>query len=279
MTGASGWLAGELDRRLAAFPGEYSLDRVSVRGEEWLSSDWSGYDGVFHFASVVYGDDPERVNADLTRSVARKCVINNVPWMLLMSSFGIYGADKNPDILVDEDTVPDPVTPYGRSKLASEEAAIGILGISNTRLSIVRAPLIYGPKQKNGSFISLMKLSRIIPVFPETNNMRSMIFSQNLCELCRLLADSGSEGVFLPQDGVYHNTADLIRGLAVRQGARIRIVPGAARITHSLCRLTPKFGKLFGNARYRMDASDFTENYRVFEIEQALDSTVRGCLG
>lgn len=279
VTGASGWLSGELERRLASFPGRYALDRVSVRGGSWLSASWSGYDGVFHFASAVYGGDPEAVNAGLARDVAEKCARDGVPWMLVMSSFSVYGAEGRRDILVDRETEPLPATPYGRSKLASEAAARDALRDSGTGLAVVRAPLVYGPGQERGSFPALMELSRRVPMFPETRNARSMIFSQNLCELCRLLADDREEGLFLPQDGSYHDTAGLVRGLAARQGHRVLIVPGTSFLTHASCHLSPKLGKLFGDARYRMGEDGIGGGYRVFGIGEALDCTVAGAVG
>ncbi|MBM6785514.1 NAD-dependent epimerase/dehydratase family protein [Collinsella tanakaei] len=276
VTGAKGWLAGELDRRLAAFPDEYVLDRVSVRGDEWLCADWSKYDGVFHFASVVYGDDSESVNAELSYRVAEKCSHDNVPWLLVMSSFSVYGAERCPDLLVDSTTCMSPATPYGRSKLASEEAAAKALGGSETRLAIVRAPLVYGPGQRKGNFPALISLSRSVPFFPATDNKRSMIFSQNLCELCRLLADSNAEGVFLPQDAAYHDTGRLVRALAERQGRHVVLVPKTVKLVHFLSGVSEKLGKLFGNARYRFEDDKIPYRYRIVSNEDALDETVDG---
>lgn len=276
VTGSKGWLAGELDRRLATFPGEYSLARVPVRGDAWLDGDWSGYDGVLHFASVVYGGDPESVNAALAGRVAAKCAADGVPWMLLMSSFAVYGAEVRPNILVDRSTEPEPATPYGRSKLAAERSAERALEGSATRLAVVRAPLVYGPGQRNGSFPVLMAFARRAPFFPETRNERSMVYSQNLCELCRLLADAGAEGMFLPQDGEYHDTATLVKGLAERQGGKVRIVGGTSGLAKGLAMLSPKLGKLFGSARYDVDASDCGAPYRIVGPSEALDATVGG---
>lgn len=274
VTGARGWLAGELERRLAAFPEDYELKKTSVRGEGWDNESWSNYDGVFHFASVIYENDTEGINPAITSSVAGKCVADGVPWMLFMSSFSVYGSERRPDVVVDETTMPKPVTQYGRSKLASEEAAHAALYGSLTKLAIVRAPLIYGPGQRRGSFPALMGLARKVPLFPSTKNMRSMIFSQNLCELCRLLADAGAEGLFLPQDGTYYDTAELVRGLAERQGNKVRILPGTAGVAHATCRLSPKLGKLFGNARYRMVEGETERRYRIVNVDRALDITV-----
>lgn len=276
VTGVRGWLAGELDRRLSAFPGEYRLDRVSVRGDGWEESDWSSYDGVFHLASVVYGDDPEATNARLASRVAAKCVTDGVTWMLLMSSFSVYGAEARPDVLVHSSTAPEPVTPYGKSKLEAEMRAAVALDGSPVRLAVVRAPLVYGPGQARGSFPALAALARRIPVFPATDNARSMIFSQNLCEICRLLADERAGGVFLPQDGEYHDTATLVKNLAALQDKRVRIVPGASALTKLSVRLSPKLGKLFGSARYDMAASDCALPYRIADTREALREAVGG---
>lgn len=276
VTGAHGWLASELERRLAAFPGEYQLDKGSVRGNGWKEQDWSVYDGIFHFASVIYGNNAEEVNPALASSVAKKAVTDGVSWLLYLSSFSVYGAEAIPDALIDENSEVAPSNAYGRSKLGAEEAMQIAVEGSNTKLSVVRAPLIYGSRQKQGNFNALIKLAAKAPFFPETKNKRSMIYSQNLCELCRLLADAKAEGVFLPQDEAYYDTATLVKKLGEIQGKKVRIVPALSGLCHATVKISPKFGKLFGNARYAMEASNMGFDYRVATMEQSLLETVNG---
>lgn len=256
VTGRNGWIGSELVRRLAAFPGGYEVVRASVRGEGWEREPWEGFDSVVHLAAAVYGGDPVAVNASLSRAVARKAVADGVPHVVLMSSFAVYGTEAaRGDVVVDASTPPAPASPYGESKLASEEAMAGELEGSATGLAIVRAPLVYGPGEERGNFARLARLAGRVPLFPATKNARSMISSENLCELVRLLVDGGRSGLYLPQDPKWVDTAELVRDLGAAQGRRVRIVPGTAPLMHLLARLHPSLGKLLGSDRYAMEAS------------------------
>lgn len=270
VTGATGWLAGELERRLAAFPGEYELDRVSVRGDAWELADWSGYGSVLHFALVRGEGDSVAAEEALARRVAAKCARDGVPHLLYMSTFHVYGAESLPDAIVDGETEPAPATAYGRAKLAAERAIAGELGGTGVRLAVVRPPLVYGPGQEGSNFSSLARLAAKTPLFPETGNARSMIWSQSLCELCRLVCDRRSGGAYLPQDPAWVDTARLVRALGAAQGNRVRIVPGTAPLARAAARLHPRLAKLFGSARYSLGASECGMDYRLADTADAV---------
>lgn len=274
VTGANGWLGKELKRRLDSFDGEYCLDAVSLRDESWKDSSWSDYDGVFHFAAAMQGDAIVDISKKLAADVAIKCKQDQIPFLLFMSSFSVYGADNNPDILVNETTPVNPVTEYGKSKVESEQVIKGILDDSSVSLAIVRAPLIFGPGEEKGNFPLLVKLSKRLPFFIETKNTRSMIYSQNLCELCRILADRRLSGVFLPQDSEYYDTSETIVLLGEAQGHKVRIIPRTLWLSSLLKNIHPKFGKMFGNARYEMSSIDCELNYKIYDPCSSLRGTI-----
>lgn len=279
ITGANGWIGSELVRRLAAFAGGYEAVRASVRGEGWRDGSWEGFDSVVHLAAVVYGGDPVAVNAALSREVARKAVADGVPHIVFMSSFSVYGTEGvRGDVVVDRCTEPNPVTDYGKSKLASEEAMREETEGSPTRLAVVRAPLVYGPGEERGNFPKLVKLAARIPVFPSTRNARSMICSENLCELVRLLIDGRLEGLYLPQDPEWVDTAELVQLCGKLQGNKILIVPGVWRLTHLIARLDSALGKLFGSDRYASGASCCGLHYQISSLKSFLFKSYRNWL-
>lgn len=276
ITGANGWIGSELVRRLGKFPGRYSVNRVSVRGNAWENDDWSAYDSVVHLAADAYGENPEAANTELSRRVAEKCSRDGVSHVVLMSSFAVYGTEAiKKDVVVDGSTIPAPSNPYGRSKFASEAAMKAVLENSTSRLAIIRAPLVYGPGEKGGNFPKLVTLAKKAPIFPKTSNGRSMIYSQSLCELVRLLCDKQLAGIYLPQDYSYHDTSDLVRDLGAAQGKKVHIVPGAP-LCHAAAGLNPKMGKLFGSDRYDLTASDCGLDYRVCSDAEAVRCSAIG---
>ena len=150
---------------------------------------------------------------------------------------------------------------------------------SPTRLAVVRAPLVYGPGEERGNFPKLVKLAARIPVFPSTRNARSMICSENLCELVRLLIDGQLEGLYLPQDPEWVDTACLVRDLGAVQGNRVGIVPGTALLMRAAARLHPKLGKLFGRTRYSLEASECGLEYRITDTSSAISRSLGSRVG
>ena len=83
------------------------------------------FDAVIHFAgsvvvpeSVAQPLDYYRNNTTASRSLISACVRHAVPNFLFSSTAAVYGSP--PTMPVSEDTRPDPVSPYGRSKLMTE---------------------------------------------------------------------------------------------------------------------------------------------------------------
>ena len=54
ITGATSWIGSEVEAHLAAFPGMYGVERVSLRGDAWKDRSWEGFDSVVHLAAVVH---------------------------------------------------------------------------------------------------------------------------------------------------------------------------------------------------------------------------------
>jgi UDP-glucose 4-epimerase len=100
-----------------------------------------GADGFIHLAyrPPSAGLDPaaraehERVNSHATATMA--AAIEDIP-IVFASSADVYGAWH--DAPVDEDTAPDPLTPYAAAKLEAE-------GSLRERATVLRVSTVYGP--------------------------------------------------------------------------------------------------------------------------------------
>lgn len=105
-------------------------------------------DTVYHVAGTTFArraSDYFTVNhhgteAILAEALKRRDRIKKFVHISSLAAVG-PGADGTP---VDEDTVPSPITPYGRSKLAGEEAAHAVSDL--LPVTIVRPPAVYGPR-------------------------------------------------------------------------------------------------------------------------------------
>jgi len=109
-------------------------------------------DTVIHCAAYADVDgctrDPQRAwsdNAEATAVVARECALHGCRLVFVSTDYVFSGTKPEP---YGVDDVPDPVNPYGESKLAGERAVAELLA----DYLIVRTQWLYGPGGRN--FIS-----------------------------------------------------------------------------------------------------------------------------
>ena len=251
ITGADSYIGNSLAAHLQG--PDYSISVLDVREPAWTEHSFSGYDTVIHLAAVVHQKErPEmeplyfRVNRDLAVQAARKAKAEGVGQFIFMSSMSVYGVDTG---IITPATVPNPVSFYGKSKLAAEEL-IRAEGDGHFKVCILRPPMVYGPGCK-GNFQTVVKLVKKLPVFPQLSNQRSMICIDNLCEFLKLCIDEGESGLFFPQDRDYMQTSRMARAIAEALGRRVffsRLAGLAVRLMIPFLSIAKK---AFGSLVYR----------------------------
>lgn len=257
ITGADSYIGTSLQTHLR--DQSYKVTTVDVRDESWKTQSFSRFDVVLHVAAIVHQKErPEmeelyfRINRDLAVQIARKAKAEGVGQFLFMSSMSVYGMDTG---IITPDTVPAPISFYGRSKLAAEEL-IQAEADAHFKVCILRPPMVYGPGCK-GNFQTVVKLVRKFPVFPLLHNERSMIHIDNLCEFLKLCIDNGERGLLFPQNREYMQTSQMARTIAGKLGRRVwfsRLAGLAVRLTIPFLSLTQKaFGTLIYQDTERHD--------------------------
>ncbi len=88
------------------------------------------------------------VNAEYTRNLALavRSLKSPVKKFLFVSSLAAIGPLKNTDQEIKDDSSPQPVTKYGKSKLLAEKYLSEITGLP---LVIIRPTAVYGPREKD----------------------------------------------------------------------------------------------------------------------------------
>lgn len=118
---------------------------------------------------------------------------------------------------VDRPRGPLPVTAYGRSKLAAEEAIKSVLADSDCATTILRPPLVYGPGNKAnfGLLVKLVQAGIPLPL-ASVRNRRSFIYVENLVDLIgTCLGNPLAFGkTFYPSDVEDVSTPELIRAVS-----------------------------------------------------------------
>lgn len=283
ITGAGSYIGTAFERYLAKWPENYTVDTLDMLGDAWRQADFSGYDAVLHVAGIVHQaktkNDPSQaalyrqVNTDLAIETAQKAKAAGVGQFLFMSSASVYGltARVGQQVTITADTPLAATDNYGLSKVKAEEG-LTPLADDSFRVAILRPPMIYG-KGCRGNYVTLSKLARKLPLFPEIKNQRSMLYIDNLSECLRLLVDEGAGGIFCPQDSAYVNTSDMVRCIATVHGKRLRLVRGFTWALRLLSHVTDMVDKAFGSLCYDPALSARPANYQVVTLQQAIQAT------
>jgi UDP-glucose 4-epimerase len=130
-----------------------------------------------------------------------------------------------------------------------------------------------------------VKLAKRLPVFPQVNNHRSMLYIENLCEfLCQLMLVQkipADAVVLLPQNREWTNTSDMVRLIAKAHGKRIHCTTHLAPMVLLGSRLPGKIGgmvnKAFGNNCYEHALSEYAGiSYQGISLKESIYGAEKG---
>ncbi|RXJ02256.1 NAD-dependent epimerase/dehydratase family protein [Anaerobacillus alkaliphilus] len=282
VTGANSYVGTSFIKWLSQYPDKYSFDSISLRDDRWKESSFKGYDVVLHTVGIAHVDsnpDPKmeqqyyKVNRDLTIETAQKAKDEGVKQFIFLSSIIVYGDSSqiNKPRIIDVKTVPKPANFYGNSKLLAEEG-IKQLASDKFKVAIIRPPMIYG-KESKGNYPKLAKVARKLPIFPNIENQRSMIYIDNLCEFIRLLVDSKDSGLFFPQNAEYVKTSELVKMIAEAHGNKIRLTKFFNPIIYAMGRRIGMVNKVFGSLVYDQGLSNYKDNYTIRNFNDSIRET------
>lgn len=278
ITGEKGYIAKSLSAYLTSNLIDTSLFRKSVQNREKNNLDLKEIDVLIHLAALVHKKetpDSERlyhqVNTELTCQLATKAKTSGVKQFIFFSTMAVYG-DAQGEINYHTNT--NPVTFYGKSKLAAEKKLLELQD-EHFKVCIVRPPMVYGPKCP-GNYSLLSKLSRKTFIFPKVENKRSMLFINNLNEFIFQLIQNKETGTFHPQDPQYINTSSMVREISKVHGNPIHFNKLVGRVLKLLIGNKMIYKKVFGDLYYDIELSSYKDNsYQKSNLEQAIAITER----
>lgn len=287
ITGANSYIGTSFEKYVKeSFPNSYAVDTVDMIDGAWRDTDFSGYDSIFHVAGIAHSDNGKiseekaklyyAVNTDLTVETAKKARADGVKQFIFMSSAIVYGesAPLGKTKVITRDTPVSPANCYGDSKVQAE-TGINALGDDGFKVVILRPPMIYG-KGSKGNYPLLAKIASKTPIFPYVKNERSMLYVENLCEFVRLMVENEEQGIFWPQNQEYSNTSELVKMIAEVHGKKIRLVKGFGWALKMMSHITGLVNKAFGSLAYDPVISEYTADYRVYDLHTSIQRTEKG---
>lgn len=293
ITGAGSYI-GETFRSYAMehYVENFSITVLDMLDSVWRKENFSSYDIVYHVAGIAHADvgsvseDVKEkyyaVNTDLAMEVAEKAKAEGVKEFIFMSSMIVYGesAPYGREKVVNEHTAPAPANFYGDSKL---QADMGVRQLADGKFKVVvlRPPMIYG-KGSKGNYSMLARLAKKLPIFPNVDNERSMLYIENLCEfLCQimLVEDFKEDAVVLaPQNSEWTKTIQMVEGISEVSGKKIRKLRILNPVVFVGSKMPGKIGglvnKAFGNMVYDQKISNYQGiDYQKVSLKESIRRT------
>lgn len=258
---------------------------------DWLSC-LSGVCTVVHLAARVHQiREPESyslsayrlVNVEGTRNLARQAAYAGVKHFIFLSSVKVYGECSLPNVPFDSESELSPVDAYGRSKMEAEAALREIERVTSMKVTIIRAPLVYGPGV-GANFRELIRWVNSgvpLPLGALTKNARSLVSVENLTDLVATCVEHprARGKTLLVSDGTDLSTVELIQQVAKALDKPVRLF--SVPVSALRC-----IGHLSGNrlAVHRLTTSLQVDISRTrdqlgwtppISLEQAIESAVK----
>ncbi|TXD51446.1 NAD-dependent epimerase/dehydratase family protein [Polaribacter sp. IC063] len=168
------------------------------------------------------------VNFELTKTLFDQFLESNCEVFMYMSSVKAV-ADQVEGVLT-EDVAPNPITVYGKSKLAAENYILSKEIPKNKRVYILRPCMIHGPNNKGNLNLLYSFVSKGIPYpFGAYKNKRSFVSVENLCFIINVLIENDQikSSVYNIADNESLSTNELVNaiGLAIAKPTKILNTP------------------------------------------------------
>ena len=288
ITGANSYIGVSFENYVKQhYSSELDIETVDMIDGSWRTKTFSPYDIVYHVAGIAHADVGNvdeatkkkyyAVNTDLAIETAKKAKDEGVKQFVFMSSAIVYGdsAPYGESKRITSATDPSPANFYGDSKWQADKG-VRELADENFTVTVLRPPMIYG-KGSKGNYPTLAKMAKKLPIFPDVQNKRSMLYIENLCEFLAQVMIRGEGGIYWPQNAEYTRTSDMVRMIAEVSGHKIAVSKAWNWVVGLASKIPGKpaglANKAFGNMSYDQAMSKYDFEYQIVDLKESIKRT------
>jgi nucleoside-diphosphate-sugar epimerase len=217
------------------------------------------------------------VNIVGTRNVVRAASSSGVKCFVHLSSVKAMGEES--ESVLDEESPCAPKTPYGISKLESEEVVREEATRTGMRAVILRLPMAYGPRNKGNLPRMIRWADKGLP-FPlfQPDNLRSIVYVENVVAGIMAVLKSPPAGVptYIVKDKEDYSTRTVYTAICRELGKTPRFLPIPAMAVRLGGILSEDFRKVAGSFRVSSSKIEKEIGFVPFHsLEEGIARTVR----
>ncbi|MBE9583189.1 NAD(P)-dependent oxidoreductase [Mucilaginibacter sp. JRF] len=233
----------------------------------------NGINYIIHAAGATKArsqSEYDTINATYTVNLAKAAINAGEQFkkLVLISSLAAVGPINTLNGIITNDTMPNPVTAYGRSKLAAEEQLKAIPGLNYT---ILRPTAVYGPRDKDIFIFFKQVVNGLEPYIGNKAQKLTFIYVTDLAEVSVKALFAGSGKTYIISDGNFYSryelgniTKSVLNLKAIKFHLPVNLVKVIAAIAEKVSSLSNKASALNIEKLKELTAANWN-----CEIEQA----------
>jgi nucleoside-diphosphate-sugar epimerase len=265
ITGSSGFVGSNLLNFFKLSVNE--LSKLNIRKSNWKSEIDLNSNAIIHLAGKAHDTknsiNPEEyfeINTKLTQELFDVFLASNCRDFIFFSSVKAI-TDKS-EVVVTEESVTNPQTAYGQSKLQAEQYILSRTLLEGKRIFIIRPSMIHGPGNKGNLNLLYQIVSKSLPwPLGAFQNQRSFCSIDNVCYVIEQILEREEipSGVYNLADDEALSTNELIQIIADTTCKKAKILSVPKIIIYALARL----GDIFRLPLNTERLDKLTENFLV----------------
>ena len=247
ITGSSGFVGSNLLKFFKLSISESG--KLNIRKSNWKSEIDLNATAIIHLAGKAHdlknssnSKDYFDINTKLTQELFDVFLASNCRDFIFFSSVKAI-TDKTEDV-VTEESVTNPQTAYGQSKLQAEQYILSRTLLEGKRVFIIRPSMIHGPGNKGNLNLLYKLISKSLPwPLGAFQNQRSFCSIDNVCYVIQQILEREDipSGVYNLADDEALSTNELIQIIAATTHKKARILSIPKIIIYAIARLGDVF--------------------------------------